>query len=258
MKINHNIVGEGPCIVLLHGLMENLHIWDSLAEQLSSYFKVIQIDLPGHGDTPVVGEAHPMDFMAQCVNAVIEAYEIKECVMVGHSMGGYVTAAFASMFPEKLRGFCFFHSHVLDDADDVKQRRERIAELVINGNAASFIATFIPDLFAPENREKYKEEIDVLINSAKKMDPKGIATAQLGMRDRLSSLELLVNTNVPVLFIIGKQDPRISLDKMMAQATLPKHSEVLLLEGVGHMGFIEAKQKTNDVIESFADRCFSY
>lgn len=257
MKINHIITGDGPCVVLLHGLMENLHIWDELAKRLSEYFKVVQIDLPGHGETPVVGEVHPMDFMARCVNAVLEAYQIDDCVMVGHSMGGYVTAAFAKMYPEKTRGICFFHSNVLEDSEEAKLNRERAAALIMN-DKLQFVASFIPDLFTKENQEKYKSEMEQMVQNAQKMDPKGIAAAQLGMKDRSASLDLLAETNVPVLFIIGKQDPRMSLDKMLAQAALPKHSEVLLLDGVGHMGFIEAKQKTFDMVESFADRCFNY
>lgn len=256
MKINHIVTGDGPCIVLLHGLMENLHIWDALTKQLSEYFKVVQIDLPGHGETPVVGDVHTMDFMAQCVNAVLEAYQIEECVMAGHSMGGYVTAAFAKMYPQKIKGICFFHSNVLEDTEAAKCQRERVASLIMN-DKLNFIATFIPDLFTAENQEKFKNEIENLVSTAQQMDPKGIAAAQLGMKERAGSLDLMMKIEVPVLFIIGKQDPRISLNAMMAQAMLPKHSEVLLLDGVAHMGFIEARQRTFDMVESFADRCFS-
>lgn len=257
MNINHSVKGNGPCVVFLHGLMENLHIWDDFSERLSDYFKVICIDLPGHGETPVVDEVHTMQFMAECVDAVLKAYAIKECVIVGHSMGGYVMATFAKMFPEKLKGICFFHSHVLEDSDEVKRNRERTAALIMN-DKLKFIATFIPDLFTSENQKIYADEIAKMVEMAQTMDSRGIAAAQLGMKERSGSLDMLTEIAVPVLFIIGKQDPRISLDKMMAQAMLPKHSEILLLNNVGHVGFIEAKQKTFDTIESFADRCFSY
>lgn len=257
MKINHIITGKGPCVVLLHGFMGDLHIWDELGTQLSEYFKVVQIDLPGHGETPVVGEVHSMEFMAQCVNAVLEAYQIDDCVLVGHSMGGYVAAAFAKLYSKKVRGLCFFHSNALADTEEAKKNRERAIALILN-NKLNFVATFISELFTPENQKKYQSEIATLIEAAQKMDPQGIAAAQRGMKERNGSLDLLATIDVPVLFIIGKQDPRMSLDKMMAQAVLPKHSEVLLLDDVGHMGFIEAKQKTFDVVETFSDRCFSY
>jgi pimeloyl-ACP methyl ester carboxylesterase len=76
------------------------------------------------------------------------------------------------------------------------------------------------------------------------------------MRDRPSQLQYLLLTNIPVLSILGKQDSRMPYTQLMAQAVIPSHSEILLLEDVGHMGFIEAPGKTLQAIRHFARRCF--
>lgn len=256
-KINYSISGTGPAVVLLHGLMEELHVWDDFAQQLSEYFQVVCIDLPGHGESSIFGEIHTMSLMAECVNAVLEANEIDDCVMAGHSMGGYVTAAFSKMYPEKIRGMCFLNSQVQAETEESRQNRDRAVAAIMN-DKGSFIAGFIRNLFTQENRERHKDEIDRLVERARQMNPEAIAAAQLGMKERESGITMLIEAPVPVLFIAGKHDPVIPIDKVMAQAILPKHSEVLILGNAAHMALIEAKQEVMDMIESFADRCFSY
>jgi pimeloyl-ACP methyl ester carboxylesterase len=84
--ISYKDEGSGPAIVLLHGFMESLQIWDDFAGKLSKSFRVLRIDLPGHGKTPVMEEVHKMSLMAETVKTVLDALEIDNCVMVGHSM----------------------------------------------------------------------------------------------------------------------------------------------------------------------------
>jgi pimeloyl-ACP methyl ester carboxylesterase len=245
--------GTGSTIVLLHGFMESLQIWNEFALVLSKSFRVIRIDLPGHGKTPVMDEVHPMSLMADVVKAVLDELQISKCVMVGHSMGGYVTLDFAKQFPELLSGICLFHSQAAADNEQTKENRRRTINIV-KLNRAGFIQQFIPDLFAPSNIEKFADDINKLQQSASSTSAEGIIAALEGMKERSGSLDFLINTTLPVLFIAGKEDPRIPTQTIMAQATLPAHSEILMLSGVGHMGFVEAKKETLEMIEGFARR----
>ena len=86
--------GEGEPIILLHGYLESLNIWDEFLEELSKRFRVVSIDLLGHGKTGNIGQIHTMDMMADAVNFVLVHLDISKCTMIGHSMGGYVTLAF--------------------------------------------------------------------------------------------------------------------------------------------------------------------
>jgi pimeloyl-ACP methyl ester carboxylesterase len=117
---------------------------------------------------------------------------------------------------------------------------------------AEFITNFILDLFAVENVSKYHGEITKLKASALKTSKKRIIAALRGMKNRDDSTEFLQTLNKPVLFISGKQDKRIPIETLMQQAANPPHAEILLLENVGHMGFIEAEHKTMIVLSDFA------
>ena len=64
-RINYSDKGEGAVIVLLHGYLESSEVWNGFETGLSSAFRVISVDLPGHGLSDVYGEVHTMEFMAE-------------------------------------------------------------------------------------------------------------------------------------------------------------------------------------------------
>ncbi len=249
-KIHFSDQGSGRAVVLLHGFLESLEMWDHFTKELSKDFRVITIDLPGHGKSNVFNGDLTMSVMAKWVKAVLDHLDLKKCVMAGHSMGGYVSLEFAYQFPDMIDGFSLFHSHASADTEEAKENRRRTINIV-KLDKAGFIKEFIPDLFAEENDEKFADEIAALQKSAAKTPPQAIIAALEAMRDRSGKIELLLNTNVPVLFIAGKEDKRIPVQNVLAQAILPAHAEVLILGNVGHMGFIEARGKTLEMLRCF-------
>ncbi len=254
-QINYSDSGQGNVLVLLHGFLESLEMWDNFSAELTRNFRVISIDLPGFGKSDCIKDIHSMSLMAEIVKFVLNSLQIKKCVMAGHSMGGYITLVFADKFPEMLKGICLFHSHSLADTPEVKLNRERSIE-IIKSQRENFINRFIPDLFATSNIKSFKHEIEELQKKAGKTSAKGIIAAMQGMKIREDKLDFLSITDIPVLFIAGKQDPRVPIDKVMAQAILPKHSEMLILGDVAHMGHIENKETTLKTLKYFVMKCF--
>lgn len=253
-KIAYQQSGSGNNLVLLHGFMERKEIWNSFQAELSENYKVTLIDLPGHGESECVAEEHTMGLQSLAIKQVLDELNILECVMIGHSMGGYVTLHFAENYGSMLKGFGLFHSHALADSDEAKQNRLRAIEIV-RKNRTVFISNFIPDLFAPENRERLKDEINLLQEGVSEMSAEAIIASQLGMRSRDSKVDVLAGSKVPVLFIFGKQDSRTSLDKILPQTVLPTYSVIHILD-VGHMGYLEAYLETLEAVRSFTSICF--
>jgi pimeloyl-ACP methyl ester carboxylesterase len=254
-KIFFRDKGSGNTIVLLHGFLENMSMWDYFVKKLSTDYRLITIDLPGFGKSESFGRVHHMDQMAECVNSVLRDLGVRKCLMLGHSMGGYVTLAFASKYPGKLKGLGLLHSHALEDSQEAKVNRDRAIK-VVNSDRGVFIFNFFPELFAKQNVEKFEKEIKKLYSDASETSPEAIVAALEGMKYRASKLDVLEKSKVPVLFILGKQDSRIPFKKTLAQAALPATGEILVLDKVGHMGHIEARKKTLEAIEGFAKKCF--
>lgn len=253
-KIHYKITGQGDTLVLLHGYLESLAMWEQHQDFLSPYYQIISIDLPGHGTTDSFSEIHSMPFMAELVLEVLKQENIKQCVMIGHSMGGYATLAFAEKYPHYLKGFGLFHSHASADTETAKNNRERTIEL-IKQDKGHFINQFIPSLFAPDNVIVYASQIQKQIQEANAMKKESVIAAMAGMKDRQSTVDVLMDANVPVLFIVGKQDTRIPTEKILAQAALPTVSQILILGNSGHMGWIEEQEKTRAALDGFMKLC---
>ncbi|HDO26909.1 MAG TPA: alpha/beta hydrolase [Bacteroidetes bacterium] len=256
-NLNYRITGQGSGIVFLHGFLEDHTIWNDFADRLSDRFTVIQIDLPGFGKSSVVDDVHSMSLMAGAVEKVLDEENIGQCIMIGHSMGGYVTLAFAKLFPEKLKGIVLFHSQAAADDEEGKNNRNRTIEIV-KKNHKDFITSFIPLLFAEENVSRFSKEIRQLQKSAVKTSAEGVVAALAGMRDREDNRELLASIDIPVLIIIGKQDSRIAMETIMPQLSLPKNCEAIILDNVGHLGFLEAEGLTYASLEHFIERNLDY
>lgn len=254
-EINYEEYGRGDVLVLLHGFTESLKIWYDFKDVLSKHYRLILIDLPGHGKSSIIDEVHSMELMADSVNAVFNELGIEKAVLIGHSMGGYISLAFARKYSRLLKGLGLFHSTSLADSDENKDARDRAID-IIGSNHNRFLLNFIPDLFAPETREAHKSEIQVLIDEASSMDTKALIAAQQGMKERTSTLDVLINAPFPVMFIAGQKDSRIPFENIWVQMALTETAYSLILRNAGHMGFIEAKDKTLDFVESFTRSCY--
>jgi pimeloyl-ACP methyl ester carboxylesterase len=254
-NIHFTDCGKGEAIVFLHGFTEDLSIWDKFAARLSKKVRIICVDLPGHGKSECFSEIHSMELQAEAVLAVLKHLKIKKCLMIGHSMGGYVTLAFAGKYPTWLKGFGLFHSHCFADSAEDKKNRTRTISMV-KYDHFGFVAMFIPGLFPSEVHKKFNKEIRALVKRAKEIPKEGIIAALKGMRERKDQTALLKSTKLPVLFILGLKDSKAPLTRLWEMISLPEISETLILRDCGHMGYIEAPEITFRAVRNFARKVF--
>ncbi|MCM1040837.1 MAG: alpha/beta hydrolase [Bacteroides sp.] len=244
-------MGKSKPVLLLHGFTEAVFVWEELAAFLCERgYDVLCLDMAGHGKTDMFGDVHGMDLQAGIAKRVLEAENIAQAVVIGHSMGGYVAAAFGCLYPQMVKGIGFFHSHPGPDSPQAAENRRRSLELLRAGRI-SFVTDTMHTLFAPGTEEQYAEQIGFLRENAKKMGAQAIAAAQAGMLERESRLSVY-ELDVPFLFIIGTQDERMDKAKLMAQTLLPKEACVQLLP-VGHMGMYERPHQTMRFVAGYLD-----
>jgi pimeloyl-ACP methyl ester carboxylesterase len=249
IPVNFTDAGKGPAVVLLHGYLENLGMWQAFAKTLSTRFRVVCIDLLGHGKTPSLGYVHPMEDFADAVKAVLDHLRLRKYAVIGHSMGGYVALALAEAFPDNIRALGLFYSTAKEDSEEKKEMRLRAME-AIKHNHKTFVRTMIPGLFTEENKVKYQKEIEIAIAEALTMSKQSVLAAMAGMRERKDREALLHFAPYPVLIISGKHDPRISLAEMQPQMAAPNVQAAHITEH-GHMGHIEDSEKCLFLLSEF-------
>ncbi len=88
------------------------------------------------------------------------------------------------------------------------------------------------------------------------MKTESIISSQMGMLQRPSRLDVLAEAKYPILFISGKKDPRIVMENIFAQAMMPYHSEVMMLDDVAHMAHVEEFKKVKQRLLSFVHLCY--
>lgn len=252
-KIHYNLQGKGKKIVLLHGYLESLTVWTKFSKKLAEQFEVLSIDLLGQGRSEIVETASTMELQADMVAHVMKEQNFDKAVVIAHSMGGYSLLAFLEKYPEMLRAFSLFHSHPFTDTEATRKNRTREIELIKAGKKDLLISTSIPNMFAEKNRVKYSKEIIEIADTAVEFSDEGIIAALSGMKNRPDRSELLSKTEIPFLYIWGKEDkfvPKETFNKIK----MPKNAELLILENSGHMGFYEEKEKTLNKIIEFVNK----
>ena len=257
-SIHYTDQGKGPAIILIHGYLETSEIWNSFAQKLSENFRVITVDMPGHGRSEVFDTIHTMDFMASSVAKLMEYLGLKKAFVTGHSLGGYITLAFAELFPEMLTGYCLFHSQPFaDDRGKIEKRNEQIS-LVLAGKKAQFIPGTITKLYASANLQKFSGALQHSIEIALNVPGNTIISVLKGMILRPSRVSIMESGRVPFLWILGVYDNLIDCKAVQAEVTLPKNAQLVVLENSGHMGFIEEKELAAKVITDFISETQSH
>ena len=148
------------CVVLLHGYLESMLVWDEFVDLLKDSMRVITIDLPGHGVSIVNGEVHTMEYLADCVGLTMNALGIEHYSIVGHSMGGYVALAMMDNYASNLENIILLSSTTSADSQEKCDRRRREIELIKAGKKNT-LARLVPHAgFAPQNVKRLKDYIE--------------------------------------------------------------------------------------------------
>lgn len=244
------MLGEGTPLMLVHGFGEDQQVWDHQVEALSKRFLLILPDLPGSGGSELNNDVS-MENMAEALNAVLQQEQIGHVTMLGHSMGGYITLAFAEKYPDTLRAFGLVHSTAYADTEEKKATRKKGIEFMRKNGAHEFLKTSSPNLFSPETKEQRPELIEKLTNQYRAMDVNALMAYYEAMMDRPDRTEVLKTFNRPILFLAGEHDTAIPYDQVVQQSGLPLLSYLHTLHRSGHMGMWEEPAESSFILEEF-------
>lgn len=256
-SLRYSDMGTGDPVILLHGYLESLEIWEGFAGELSADYRVICPDLPGHGQSGIYSTIDSMAIMADAVKHILDFLGIGRAVIIGHSMGGYAALAFEDFYPEITIGFGLFHSHALADSQEKKENRDREIALVHAGKKEQFINVNISNAFAADSHEKFAEKIEWARQIALSTSERGIILALEGMKVRPDRRDVLRNSLDPLLIIAGKKDNYIPFEVYQEHFNLAPQTHTVILENSGHMGFIEEKDKSLKGLRKFLKRVYS-
>ena len=248
LHLSDSQTGE-PVLLLLHGYLESLDVWEDFLPLLPASLRIVCLDLPGHGLSVGRKDVNGMAFSALAIYGALQSCGVKEAYVCGHSLGCYVALEMARQFPDFVQGLALLYGAPYADSEERKGEREISA--IEKGKLARVAALSIPKMFAVRRQKALSEKIEEMIELCEVHEPEGIIACLRGMGERADHTEFLNTFAKPLLWIFGKKD-RFILEEQ-AQCILRNfpQGQGILLEGVGHCCFLEEAQATAASIKSW-------
>ena len=249
-KVFYTDVGSGSPLVLIHPFPMDQRFFKPQQDELKKYFRVISIDLWGFGRSAAVhGQGISMHEYANEVNQLFEHLHLKNALVAGESMGGYVALAFYKYYPEKVAGLILSGTNSTADNEVKKRKRQTDAESVMKHGSVQLIDGLLPKLLSAHASKNMQDELKQIMQS---QSPAGLSSALIGIGQREDTSYLLSNARIPILIISGDQDAIISPDHSEAMHRLAKGSKFVMIKNTGHLSsFEQPKQWNQAVIEAF-------
>jgi len=252
--IYHQEKGSGNPLVLIHGFCETHHLWDRFSEELSASFRVLRPDLPGFGRSPLPVTRFMIQDVGMAMLTWLDQLHVDNPVVIGRSLGGYVTLAMVDLQPGLFPGFGLFHSTAYEDSAEKKENRNKVIDFVMRNGVQPFIETFVPGLFYQVGNDHVPEVYQMAAQTAEET----LMAYAGAMRDRPSHKKLLESFPKPILTIAGEQDSIINFAQSSEQAHRMKFPFFYGLKEVGHMGMFENEPESIKIVRDFTKIAFEF
>lgn len=239
-KIFYESVGEGLPIVFIHGSMGNHVSWE-FQKQLSEKYRLVLLDLPGHGESDPLDEENSVKLYADYVAEFVRGLGIEKMVVVGHSLGGAICIQLALDYPDLLRAIVLVGTGaklgVLPTIlEALRTNFEESIELAIGGMA--FAENANPELIEMAKNECLKCKQQVGYSDF-------AACNNFDVRERISEI------NIPTLIIVGAEDKLTPVKWSQYLNEKISNSSLKIIESAGHMVMIEQPEELNQAMLTF-------
>jgi pimeloyl-ACP methyl ester carboxylesterase len=247
--------GQGPALLFLHGFCETGEMWRHFADSLSTQYRVVCPDLPGFGNSPLSDSIQSLEEVAERLEHFLDDQHIQHPIVLGHSLGGYVALALLERMGDRIHAIGLLHSTAYADDLEKKEMRNRVLIFLNKHGAAKFVSSFVPQLFPEHRREELADAMAHAIEDGQRSSLEGLLAYTVAMRDRQDRIAILKQFDGPKLLLAGTVDGSVKIESSRAQQHAFTH--YIELEGVGHLGMIEEKEKTLSIVQEFVREVLS-
>lgn len=255
ISLSYEDAGSGPAVVLLHGFPLDSRMWNPQREALvSAGFRLITPDLRGFGASDAPDGSYTMSLLADDIVSLMDHLGIRQAVLGGMSMGGYVLFNLLERYRDRASAACFITTRSSADDESVKSGRLALLDAAKKLGAEVVAELCAPALFADGTvREKpglIRELCDMMVT----VDIHGVKGALMAMLERKDYTSLLGGFNLPSLVIGAELDSAIRREDIRLLAEGLPHCELCIIRGAGHMANLEQPAAFNECLLKFLKR----
>ncbi len=251
-SIAYRVQGHGPAMMLVHGYPLSGELFSKNRAALARHYTVVTPDLRGFGNSTTPDTKGGVELYAKDMFAVMDHLNVKRAIIGGMSMGGPVVLEMYREQPQRFRGMVLIDT-TTSPANDVEK-----GEWPGFGNQArdKGVASMIPALMPQMLTTKTRTSDPALVKYVGGIVKKGSVNAAVGggstLANRPDSRPMMAHAHIPVLIVVGQDDPIYPLEMAQKMHQDIPHSHLAVIPGAAHAAIIEKPEACNRAIEAWA------
>ena len=246
--------GEGLPIVFLHAFPLNRTMWTAQEAALAPSYRVVTIDLRGHGESDAPLWHYSLDQTADDVRALLDHLAIRQAVFVGLSMGGYLLFALYRKYADRIRAMVLADTKAQEDSPEGKAGRFQMAQVAYTKGPSAIADIMIPKLLSPATIRTRPEIVQHVRRMIEGNQISGIAGDLMAMAERPDSRPLLRQITCPTQIIVGELDQATPLADAQLMADQITGSHLAVIQDAAHLANLEQSDRFNRLIINFISR----
>lgn len=251
---HYDVAGEGAHLLFIHGWGVDKKIWRQQLKFFSKYYRVMTIDLPGHGKSSWTKIG--LDEMVRDIRFLLEKTGFSDVTMIGSSLGGLVALKFYELYPSRVQRLIFVGSvpkfsktkdypHGLD----IAKMRKLGGQL--KSDYPSIVNIFFRSLFTRDERQTRRFKWIQKFRRTDQVPMKKALMEYLDIMEKEDLREVMKSIKVPVQFINGREDEICNKDTVVFLQQLSPDSRFDFFEKCGHFPFLSKPYEFNQIMEEF-------
>ena len=242
-------------ILFIHGFPFDHRMWRHQLTGLARW-QCIAPNLRGarSAEVPSSPSAYTMTAYADDLVALLDRAQIRQAVVCGLSMGGYIIFELLRRYPHRVRAAIFCNTKAAADAPEAKRGRDALAAKVQREGTLAAAAELLPKLLAKETQQQRADVVREVREMIERQPVAGVVGALHALRERPDSTPLLARIQMPVLVVAGDDDQIAPAAGMKEMAEKIQGAEFVLIPSAGHLAPLEQPEPVNAALVAFLEK----
>jgi 3-oxoadipate enol-lactonase len=254
ITLGYDDQGDGSPIVFLHAFPLNRTMWAEQSDALASQFRIITVDLRGHGESDAPLWHYRLDQAADDVRSLLDHLAIPQALFVGLSMGGYILFAFYRKYAARVKGLILADTRAQADTAEGIQGRFQMAQIACQQGPVAIADIMVPKLLSPATIQTRPEIVRKVRAMIEGNQISGIAGDLMAMAERPDSLSLLRQITCPTQIIVGELDQATPPSDARLMADQIPQAGLTIIPGAAHLANMEQADLFTETVRSCALR----
>ena len=243
--------GKGLPIVLVHGFPMNRTMWVPQVKELSTSFRVITLDLRGHGESDAPMWHYTMEMFCEDIIGLLDYLKIEQAILVGLSMGGYILFNLYRKYPERIKGLLFADTRASADTPEVRAGRFQLAQTAYHKGIQSVAEAMIPKLLGVSTMKHRAHVVEEVRNMITANSVAGIIGDLMAMSERSDATSLLPKIKCPTLVVVGDEDMATPPEEVKRFSSSIPGARFETIPKAGHLSNLENPDAFNRICIRF-------